>query len=47
MIVTGDEDDWCLDPGGLAELFAMVEAGHWLEKPLAPGTSALLPGLDD
>ena len=78
LIVNGDEDDWCLEPGvflkrtipssglwvlpktghtinleeparfnaGLAEFFAMVEAGRWTEAPFSPGTSALLSGLD-
>ncbi len=79
LIVNGDEDDWCLDPGvflkrtipraglwilpktghtinleepalfndGVAEFFAMVEAGQWAEKPFTTGASALLSGLDD
>ena len=79
LIVNGDEDDWCLDPGvflkrtipraglwvipktghtinleepdlfntGVAEFFAMVEAGRWAEKRFAPGASALLSGLGD
>lgn len=78
LIINGDEDDWCLDPGiflkrtipraglwilpktghtinleepsrfnaGLAEFFAMVEAGMWMSAPFEPGTSALLSGLD-
>ena len=79
LVVNGDEDDWCLDPGnflkrtiprsglwvlpktghtinleepalfnaGLAEFFAMVEAEAWGDAPFAPGTSALLSGLDE
>ncbi len=79
LIINGDEDDWCLDPGifmkrtipkaglwvipgtghtinleepaafnaGLAEFFAMVEAGAWQDKPFAPAASELRSGLDD
>lgn len=79
LVINGDEDDWCLEPGvfmkrtipkaglwvipktghtinleepavfnaGLAEFFAMVEAGEWAETPLASGPSALRSGGDD
>lgn len=79
LIVNGDEDDWCLEPGlflkrtlpaaglwvvprtghtinleepdlfnaGLAEFFAMVEAGKWRARETSAGASALLTGLDD